>query len=171
MLDWLTGPWPWFVSGPLLGLMVPILLFFGNIRPYKGLDTLLEATAKIDDSHIKLIIAGQPWDGFEPYQSLIDKYRLHNRITKFLEFIPDEKLAQLLQAADLVVLPYKQLESASGPATAALAFEKPLVVTNTASLAELVIYKNTIVVNCSMGKQGEGALVEIGKDITVKMLG
>ena len=121
-----------------------ILMFFGNIRDYKGLDILLHALAKIEDSRIKLIIAGQPWMDFTSYHKLINRFNLKQRVKLFLDFIPDSTVAELFELSHLVVLPYKQLESGSAVASVALAFEKPLVVTDVAALSELVNDKNTI---------------------------
>jgi len=121
-----------------------ILMFFGNIRDYKGLDILLHALAKIEDSRIKLIIAGQPWMDFTSYHKLINQFNLKQRVKLFLDFIPDSTVAELFELSHLVVLPYKQLESGSAVASVALAFEKPLVVTDVAALSELVNDKNTI---------------------------
>jgi glycosyltransferase involved in cell wall biosynthesis len=121
-----------------------ILLFFGNIRHYKGLDTLLQALAKIENPRTKLIIAGQPWTDFTNYHKIINQLNLKQRVKLFLEFVPDSTVAELFELSQLVVLPYKQLESASAVASVALAFAKPLLVTDVASLSELVNDKKTI---------------------------
>jgi glycosyltransferase involved in cell wall biosynthesis len=119
-----------------------IILFFGNIREYKGLDILLEVVSKI--KNIKLIIAGKPWGSFEGYDELIKKYKINNKIIKFLDFIPNDKLAELFKVSDLVVYPYKEFEASSGAGAVALNFEKPIVVTNVGGLPELVKDKNVI---------------------------
>ncbi len=121
-----------------------ILLFFGNIRPYKGLDTLLQALNKIENPQVKLIIAGQPWTNFSSYHKMINQLNLKQRVKLFLEFIPDSTVAELFELSQLVVLPYKQLESASGVASVAIACAKPFIITNVASLSELVNDKKTV---------------------------
>ena len=121
-----------------------ILLFFGNIRDYKGLDILLKSISEIDKKNLKLIIAGKPWKSFEKYESLISKLRLDKKIKLFLDFNPNKKVAELFKISDLVILPYKNFEASSGAGTVALNFKKPLIVTNVGGLPELVLDKKTI---------------------------
>lgn len=91
-----------------------IILFFGNIRPYKGLDILLKAMSLIKDNNIKLIIAGKPWDNFNSYQQIIDKNNLQSRCKLILEFISDEQLSELCSLTNIFCFPYKHFDSASG---------------------------------------------------------
>ena len=122
-----------------------IILFFGNIRDYKGLDILLESLKYIKDKNFKLIVAGKPWNDFERYFSLIEKYNLTNKIKLFLEFNSDKKVAELFKMSDLTVFPYKEFEASSGAGTLALNFERSIIVTNVGGLPELVKDKNCIV--------------------------
>jgi glycosyltransferase involved in cell wall biosynthesis len=115
-----------------------VLLFFGNIRDYKGLDILLESLSQLRDKNIKLIIAGNPWSGFEKYQNIINKLALNSRIRLLLEFNSDQKVSEIFRISDLVVYPYKEFEASSGAASVALDFGKPIVVTNVGGLPELV---------------------------------
>lgn len=121
-----------------------ILLFFGNIRDYKGLDVLLKSLNKIKDKNIKLIIAGKPWKNFEEYDDLIKKYNLGGRVRLFLEFNSNEKVAELFKISDLVIFPYKEFEASSGAGAVGLNFEKPLVVTDVGGLPELVKDKKVL---------------------------
>jgi glycosyltransferase involved in cell wall biosynthesis len=123
-----------------LSLNDTVLLFFGNIREYKGLDILIKSLKDID---AKLIIAGKPWTKFEEAKS-IDKLKLNDKIKLFLDFNPNEVVAELFKISDLVILPYKEFEAASGAGTVALNFGKPLVVTDVGGLPELVKDKNVI---------------------------
>jgi glycosyltransferase involved in cell wall biosynthesis len=116
-----------------------ILLFFGNIRPYKGLDVLLDAFRQIQDKQVKLIVAGQPWVDFAQYLSIIKKYRLEKRVSLFLRFIPAEQVAEFHKMADVVVYPYKHLESASGAMSVSLYYQKPIVTTGVAPLSEYIV--------------------------------
>ena len=88
-----------------------ILLFFGSIRPNKGLDILLKSMQEIVryNPDVLLVIAGAlPRDmSFQPYQDLIEKLNLDEHIKTFIEFIPDEKVDLFFAASDMVVLPYK----------------------------------------------------------------
>ena len=121
-----------------------ILLFFGAIREYKGLDTLLLALKEIKDESVKLIIAGKPWGDFKKYQEIIDKNDLKNRVRLFLDFIPKKQVAEFFEVCDLVILPYKEFEASSGVATLAINFNKQLLVSNVGSLPELVDGSNLI---------------------------
>ena len=80
------------------------LLFFGLIRDYKGLDVLLKAFGKLDNSY-QLIVAGEPYGSFEKYQSIIDSSQAKDRIRLFLKYIKDSEVKDYFSAADLVVLP------------------------------------------------------------------
>lgn len=121
-----------------------ILLFFGNIRDYKGLDILIQSVGLLKDEKIQLIIAGKPWASFEKYQNLIDQNKLKDRTSLFLEYISERKIAELFKLSDLVVYPYKEFEASSAAATLALNFGKPMVVTNVGGLPEVVLNKKVI---------------------------
>lgn len=126
-------------DAPLLPENARAILFFGAIRPYKGLDTLLEAfdlvADKIPDVH--LIIAGRLWEPWERYESLIRGRSWRDRVIFRLDYIPTAEVARYFDAADLVVLPYKQFESQSGVALSAAGMKKPMIVTNVGGLPNL----------------------------------
>ncbi|HVY01605.1 MAG TPA: glycosyltransferase, partial [Candidatus Nanoarchaeia archaeon] len=100
-----------------------IILFFGNIRPYKGLDVLIKSLPNISNKNVKLIIAGKPWGSFEEYQKIIDELNLKDKITLFLDFNTQEKIAELFKISDLAAFPYKEFEASSGAAATALFYE------------------------------------------------
>jgi glycosyltransferase involved in cell wall biosynthesis len=112
-----------------------LVLFFGFIRKYKGLDLLLEAAAQTND--IQVVIAGECYDDWEFYQSIIDRHGLAPRVHLFNDFIPSEQVKHYFCAADLVVQPYKSATQ-SGISQIAYHFEKPMVVTNVGGLPEIV---------------------------------
>ena len=113
------------------------ILFFGFIRKYKGLDLLLDAMSdeRIRAANIHLIIAGEFYDKRENYDAQIEQHKLHNKISLFTEFIPNDDIRYYFSAADLVVQPYKSATQ-SGITQVAYHFEKPMVVTNVGGLAE-----------------------------------
>lgn len=116
------------------------ILFFGFIRAYKGLDLLLQALAipalqAIPD--LKLLIAGEFYEDAKPYQELIDKHKLQDRLVLRTDFIPNAEVRHYFCAADLVVQPYKHATQ-SGVTQVAYHFDKPMVVTDVGGLAELV---------------------------------
>ena len=115
-----------------------VVLYFGNIRDYKGLDVLIEAFAALDNPESRLIIAGRPWKNFDHYAHLIDKMGVGLTVKLFLEFISNSQVAELFKLADVVVFPYKEFDASSGAGSLALQFEKATVVTDVGGLPELV---------------------------------
>ena len=115
------------------------LLFFGFIRAYKGLDILLEAfaDARLVQLPIKLIIAGEFYEDAAPYEELIRRYQLEDRIIRAMDFIPNEQVVNYFCAADLIVQPYKNATQ-SGVSQIAYHFERPMLVTDVGGLAELI---------------------------------
>lgn len=114
---------------------IPVVLFFGFIRKYKGLDLLLEALAQTPDIHA--IVAGECYEDWELYQKIIHEKELSNRVHLFNEFIPMDQVKVYFSAADLVVQPYRSATQ-SGISQIAYHFEKPMVVTNVGGLPEIV---------------------------------
>ncbi len=116
-----------------------ILLFFGIIRDYKGLDWLIEAYSKTNykKNKLKLLIAGEFYTDDEPYRKLIEKFDLQDYLILHDHFISDEDVALYFNAANLVVQPYKHATQ-SGVAQIAYHFEKPMIVTNVGGLGEIV---------------------------------
>ena len=124
-----------------LGLPVneKIILFFGFIRKYKGLDLLLEAMndIRIKEANIKLLIAGEFYDNKDEYETIISKYNLSNSLYLRTQFIDNTEVKYYLGAADFVIQPYKHATQ-SGVTPLAYHFEKPMLVTNVGGLADLV---------------------------------
>lgn len=137
-------------DAPLLPEGARGILFFGAIRPYKGLDTLLEAfdliADKIPDVH--LIIAGRLWEPWDRYESLINERSWRDRVIFRLDYIPTAEVARYFDAADLVVLPYKKFESQSGVALSAAGMKKPMIVTNVGGLPNLQTDERYVVPPC-----------------------
>lgn len=115
------------------------ILFFGFIRAYKGLDLLLEAFAdsRLRAFPVKLIIAGEFYEDAAPYEALIQKHQLADRLVRATEFIPNSQVVHYFCAADLVVQPYKHATQ-SGVSQIAYHFDKPMLVTDVGGLAELI---------------------------------
>lgn len=119
-----------------------IVLFFGFIRPYKGLDLLLAAIRepRIQSMQVKLLIAGEFYENEDRYHQLIHEYQLNDRVILHTHFIPDHEVGIYLSAADVVVQPYKTATQ-SGVTPLAYHFEKPMIVTNVGGLPEMVPHK------------------------------
>jgi len=115
------------------------LLFFGFIRKYKGLDILLRAFAdkRIQESGIKLIIAGEYYDKPEEYQAIIEEHGLKKALVQANDFIPDSEVSTYFSAADMVVQTYKTATQ-SGVTQIAYYYHNPMLVTDVGGLAELV---------------------------------
>jgi len=124
-----------------------VVLFFGIIRPYKGLKTLLDAFAIVQQAMPKarLVVAGKPWEPWAPYQESIEKHNLSSSVIKKLDFIPEDEIEVLFSAADLVVLPYSHFDAQSAAGTLALPFGKALLVTDTGGLPQLVSTPQAVV--------------------------
>ncbi|MBL7827927.1 MAG: glycosyltransferase [Saprospiraceae bacterium] len=113
----------------------PIVLFFGFIRKYKGLDLLLEALAHAPG--VRALVAGECYEDWSFYQELIDRHGLSERVTVYSDFIPSDQVAVYFSAADLVVQPYRTATQ-SGISQIAYHFDKPMVVTRVGGLPEIV---------------------------------
>jgi glycosyltransferase involved in cell wall biosynthesis len=113
----------------------PLVLFFGLIRAYKGLDLLLESLPDAPNVHVA--IAGEPYESWQPYADIIEANDLHARVHLFTDFIPNDQVRYFFSAADLVVQPYKTATQ-SGISQIAYHFEKPMLVTNVGGLPEIV---------------------------------
>ena len=114
-----------------------VLLFFGFIRPYKGLDLLIEGLAKTKSENVKLIIAGEFYTDEKPYFDLAKKWEIGDKLIWKNHFISNEEVGLYFCAADLVVQPYKHATQ-SGVTQIAYHFEKPMIVTDVGGLAEIV---------------------------------
>lgn len=120
-----------------------IVLFFGFIRQYKGLDLLLRAIGQLKQSgelnkvKIRFLIAGEFYEDEKPYQSLIDELDIREYLVLRTNFIADSEVKYYLCAADVVIQPYRNATQ-SGVTPLAYHFEKPMIVTNVGSLPDLV---------------------------------
>lgn len=116
-----------------------ILLFFGYVRKYKGLDLLIEAMPKIleFDKSIRLLVVGEFYDDPSTYQKLIDKFGLNDYIKIQNEFIPNEEISLYSKISDLFILPYKSATQ-SAILTVAYSAGKPVVATRVGGLEEFV---------------------------------
>ncbi|MGD2094612.1 MAG: glycosyltransferase [Phycisphaerales bacterium] len=119
-----------------------IILFFGGIRPNKGLDILLKALEiiKSQNNKILLVIAGGLLGrfSFEPYSDIIKKSSLSKYVRTFIKFIPEEDVDDFFAASDLISLPYLKFEAQSGVLLLAYAHKKSVVVSNVGAMGELV---------------------------------
>lgn len=121
----------------------PLLLFCGFVRPYKGLDVLLESLPVVlSRRRVHLLVAGEFWDGEKKYLRQIERLGIGRAVTMRNAYIPDGELAAYLQAADAVVLPYKHATQ-SGVIQLAFGQNRPVITTNVGGLAEVVDHEQT----------------------------
>lgn len=112
-------------------------LFFGLIRDYKGLDTLLDAWSAFRREGHKLIVAGEFYASREKYIAHIERLGLGEDVILHDFFVPDADVKNYFSAADCVVLPYKTATQ-SGVTQICYNFCTPVIVTNVGGLAEIV---------------------------------
>ena len=120
-----------------------LILFFGFIRDYKGLDILLEALGRLKKhSDIKLIVAGEFYTDKEKYLTLIEDLKLKESVHLFTDFIPTNEVKYYFSACDAVILPYKSATQ-SGIVQIAMNFRKPVIATDVGGLKEVVLNNKT----------------------------
>ena len=124
------------------------LLFFGIIRPYKGLEYLVEAFQRLATTHpdYRLIIAGRPVQEGVRYLEEIQRRMSRDvdagRIIQKIQFIPDGEMELYLKAADVLVLPYKEIFQ-SGVLFLAYSFGLPVIAADVGSFREAIIEGQT----------------------------
>jgi glycosyltransferase involved in cell wall biosynthesis len=151
-----------------------IILFFGFIRKYKGLDILLRAMDDpgIRKSGIRLLIAGEFYEDKNMYARLIEQLNIKDELILKTDFIPDTEVQYYLCAADAVVQPYRHATQ-SGVTPLAYHFEKPMIVTNVGSFAEQVINEETGLVTTAEPTALAGAILrfyELGEEYFIPHL-
>ena len=117
-----------------------VLLFFGQIKKVKGLDTLIAAMPAILERHPEamLMIAGRPWkDDFEDYDRQIDALKIHDACRTDVRFIHDDELPVYFGAADVVILPYRRIYQ-SGVLLLALSYAVPVLVSDIDGMRESI---------------------------------
>jgi len=121
-----------------LNLTGNILLFFGFVRPYKGLDVLLDAMPSILAAReVTLMVVGEFWKDKGKYIEQIDGLGITENVRLVDEYVPNESLPRYFSAADVVVQPYHSA-SGSGVSQLAYGFGRPVVATEVGNLAEVI---------------------------------
>lgn len=130
-------------QGPHLPPRAPLeLLFFGIVRPYKGLEVLLHALTRLEDLDYRLTIAGEFWQGREAALRMIADYGLVDRIELVGRYVSDEEASGYFQRADAVVMPYLRA-SGSGVLGLAYSYGKPVIASRIPGLEEWVTHGET----------------------------
>jgi len=119
------------------------ILFFGFVRPYKGLKYLIEAMPMIlKHVNITLLIVGEFWKGEEEYRKQIEDLGIGENIKIVNRYVPNEEVGVYFAASDLVVQPYVSA-TGSGIVQAAFGCNKPVVSTHVGCLPEVIDHKRT----------------------------
>ena len=121
-----------------LGLTGNVLLFFGFVRQYKGLDVLLDAMpTMLKEKKVTLLIVGEFWNDKQHYLDKVYRSGISENVRVIDKYIPNEEIGIYFAAADLVVQPYISA-SGSGICQIAYGLDRPVIATNVGSLAEVV---------------------------------
>jgi len=115
-----------------------VLLFFGFVRPYKGVEYIIRAMPEIlEEVDAHLLIVGEFWSPESDYRALIDQLHLSHAVGIVNRYVPNEEVPLYFTAADLVVLPYLEATQ-SAVVPIAYGFERPVLTTRVGGLAEVV---------------------------------
>jgi len=117
-----------------------VILYFGYVRAYKGLNILIEAMSKIDD--VQLLAVGEFYDDEKKYREQVKNLGLESKIFFVSNYIPNDQVSIYFSAADVIVLPYLSATQ-SGITQIAYNFNKPVIATDVGGLAEVVINNKT----------------------------
>jgi len=122
-----------------LGLKNPyVLLFFGFVRHYKGLDLLLEAMPHILSARDAiLLVVGEFWEGQDIYLKQIERLDIKDQVIMVDKYVPNEEVGLYFSAADLVVQPYRSV-TGSGICQLAYGLDRPVVASDLGSLSEVI---------------------------------
>ena len=123
----------------LLGLAEErIVLFFGYVRRYKGLQILLSALQEVRKTlPVRLLVVGEFYVDQAEYQKQIEDLGLQSSVTVVADYVPNDRVAAYFSAADVVILPYLSATQ-SGITQIAYNFDKPVIASDVGGLAEVV---------------------------------
>jgi glycosyltransferase involved in cell wall biosynthesis len=126
-----------------LGVGGKTILFFGFVRPYKGLEYAIRSLPLILQKHqVTLVIAGEFWIAKEPIQRLITELGVESHVRIVDRYVPNEDIGLYFSAADLLVLPYISATQ-SGIAQIAYAFDLPVVASRVGGFLDSVEHERT----------------------------
>jgi glycosyltransferase involved in cell wall biosynthesis len=132
----------------LLGISAKnVVLYFGYVRPYKGVMVLLEAMKEIENrqeeiGEMLLLLVGEFYDDERKYRQRVRDLKLEARVRFVNDYVPNDQVASYFCAADVVALPYLSATQ-SGIAQIAYNFNKPVIATDVGGLAEVILHERT----------------------------
>jgi glycosyltransferase involved in cell wall biosynthesis len=135
------------------------LLFFGIIRPYKGLDVLLEAMALLKRTDVHLAVVGEFWRDKEQTLRRIADLGIGDRLELVPRFVSEQEAADYFTRADAVILPYR---SASGTGIVPMAYHygKPVIASRIPGLEDAVVDGKTGFLVAAESTQDLAAAIE-----------
>ncbi|WP_118951338.1 glycosyltransferase [Taibaiella helva] len=138
-----------------------VLLFFGLVRKYKGLDLLLEAFADLlkRNGRLKLLVVGEFYEDDKPYFDLVQQLNIGEQVHMENRYVPNEEVDRYFTASDCVVLPYRSATQ-SGILSMAYGFRKPVVVAPVGGLGALVREGKTGYVAAGTGQADIGQSIQ-----------
>ena len=121
-----------------------VILFFGFIRSYKGLDVLIRANQQLSDNlkDYKIIVCGECYEDENIYIDMISKFSKNNEIKWINRYISEDSASMYFAASDVIVLPYKSA-SQSGVIPLSYSYERPVIVSDIPGISEMVDNKKT----------------------------
>jgi glycosyltransferase involved in cell wall biosynthesis len=124
-----------------------VVLYFGYVRPYKGVMVLLEAMQHLrewqaDIGETLLLVVGEFYDDEQKYRQRVRELNLDSCVQFVADYVPNDQVARYFCAADVVALPYLSATQ-SGIAQIAYNFDKPVIATNVGGLSEVVLHEST----------------------------
>lgn len=114
-----------------------VALFFGHVRPFKGLDIALKAIDRSEGDWIVFIAGEVWWDDEQMYREMVAMLSIEGRVKIDFRFIPDDEIADVFAASDVVIAPYRR-EAQSGVALTAFHFGRAVIATDVGGLPEII---------------------------------
>jgi glycosyltransferase involved in cell wall biosynthesis len=128
------------VAAPTIEGGEKTILLFGKLKPYKGLDLLIEAFGRLPEAlraRARLKIVGEPFMDVEPLRSRAAELDIADRIDWDPRYVPDSEIGGLLASANVLVFPYREID-VSGVLMACFPYAKPIVATRIGGFAKLI---------------------------------
>lgn len=115
-----------------------VLLFFGFVRPYKGLEYLIQALPRVlERMKVHLLVVGEFWSAPSLYRNYAREFGVEHALSLVNRYVPNEELQAYFDLADVVVLPYVSATQ-SAVVQLAFGFGKPVITTRVGGLPEVV---------------------------------
>jgi beta-1,4-mannosyltransferase len=142
-----------------------VFLFFGGLRPNKGIESLIQAFRRLEGGRLRLVIAGDPGQNQAYLQELQGRRQSDPRIRFTPQWVADEQVQEFMNAADVVVLPFARITTSSS-AILAMSFSRPVIVPRLGCLPELVGENTGFLYN---PMDGEGLFIALQESLTADL--